>query len=244
MSSHLQRTVLHFCVVTTLMIFSACSSSRALTRSRAENLIQNFPAFASPVTVPLNSDNYIEVEAKSIEEPEDEVKERAVPKFYERYPVMAVLKQLGLISETIKAVQKPWRPSFIGPALLTWTFNVEPYVTDHAKEMAAKEGLTERQALALYRRKVVEVTGVTKITDNKAEVQYTWKAVPTRLGQTFDANGPFVRTLSEEQQKALRRSMDPFDGIRGPVVRDYNEVMKGTANFQLFDDGWRLVSHP
>lgn len=226
------------------MILTACSSSRELTRSLAQTLIQESPTFTNPVSVPLNSDNYIDVEAKSMDEPENEVRERAVPKFYDRYPVMAVLKQMGLISERISAVQKPWRPAFIGPALLTWTFNVEPYVTDHAKEMAAKEGLTEQQALALYRRKIVEVTGITKITDNKAEVQYFWKAVPTRLGQTFDTNGPFVTTLPAEQQKALQRSMDPFGGIRGPVARDYNEVMKGTANFQLFDDGWRLVSQP
>lgn len=244
MSSHFRRTVRCFYVITTLMILTACSGSRELTRSRAQNLIQDSPTFASPVTVPLNSDNYIEVEAKSIEEPENEVKERAFPKFYERYPVMAVLKQMGLISETIKAVEKPWRPAFIGPTLLTWRFNVEPHVTDHAKEMAAKEGLAEQQALALYRRKIVEVTGVTKITDNKAEAQYSWKAVPTRLGQTFDTNGPFVATLPVEQQKALQRSMDPFGGVRGPVARDYNEVMKGTANFQLFDDGWRFVGQP
>jgi hypothetical protein len=244
MSTHFQRSVLQCYVVTTLMILAACSGSRELTRSRAQNLIQDAPAFANPVAVALNSDNYVEVEAKSVEEPENEVQKRAIPKFYERYPVMAILKQMGLISETISAVQKPWRPAFIGPTLLTWRFNVEPHVTDHAKELAAKEGLTEQQALALYRRKIVELTGVTKITDNKAEAQYSWKAVPTRLGQTFDANGPFVATLPAEQQKALRRSMDTFGGIRGPIARDYNEVIKGTANFQLFDDGWRLVSQP
>jgi hypothetical protein len=102
-------------------------------------------------------------------------------------------------------------------------------------------GSSGREGLPLYRRKIVEITGISKSVNNKAEVQYTWKAVPTELGQTFDANGSFFKGLTPDQQGKLRQPVGLF-GVRGSVVRDYNEVFKGTAGLQLFDDGWRLVN--
>jgi hypothetical protein len=182
------------------------------------------------------------VQAKFFDEPETDVQVRAVPIFYDRYPVMSVLKQMGLINEKLTATQKPWRPSFVGPTFLSWRFKVDPYLTDKGKDFVNRErGSSGGEGLPLYRRQIVQITGITKSADGKAEVQYSWKAIPTELGQTFDANGSFLKSLPAKQQEKLRRPVGLF-GVNGSVVRNYDDAFQGKVNFQLFDDGWRVVS--
>lgn len=71
--------------------------------------------------------------------------------------------------------------------------------------MKPEQGSGQIEGLPLYRRKLVGITGISKFANNKAEVQYTWKAVPTELGETFDINGPFFKSLTPDQQAKLRQ---------------------------------------
>jgi len=55
----------------------------------------------------------------------------------------------------------------------------------------------------LAERKVVEVTQVTMIKPHLAQVSYTWKWVPNRLGQEFDASGSSVKSFTTWDRSTL-----------------------------------------
>lgn len=58
----------------------------------------------------------------------------------------------------------------------------------------------------LAERKLVEVNKVTMIKPHLAQVDYTWKWVPNRLGQEFDASGSLVKSFSTWDRSTLIKS--------------------------------------
>jgi hypothetical protein len=58
----------------------------------------------------------------------------------------------------------------------------------------------------LAERKLVEVNKVTMLKPHIAQVDYTWKWVPNRLGQEFDASGSTVKSFSTWGRSTLIKS--------------------------------------
>ena len=52
---------------------------------------------------------------------------------------------------------------------------------------------TVTYVVPLAERKLVDVNKVTMIKPHLAQVEYTWKWTPNRLGQEFDASGSVVK---------------------------------------------------
>ncbi|MDR3746608.1 MAG: hypothetical protein P4M04_00365 [Acidobacteriota bacterium] len=65
---------------------------------------------------------------------------------------------------------------------------------------------TTSYRVPLAERKVVEVTEVKMLKPHLAQVSYTWKWVPNRLGQEFDASGSSVKSFTTWDRSTLIKS--------------------------------------
>jgi hypothetical protein len=70
------------------------------------------------------------------------------------------------------------------------------------KAVPAKDGTTS-YTLPLASRKFVSVGNVTKLTQEKFQVQYTWEWQTTKAGELFDINGKYVQRLSTYERSLL-----------------------------------------
>lgn len=215
------------------MQLSACGAlnSKEMTRDRARKLIESDKSFTQPYVIRLESAEKYLVSAKSADEEPPDL--RAIEEFGEDYPLTAALRLLGLVEVKATAIKRPESAPY--GRVTGWYYRLESRLTEKGEQLAegAKDGLP------LYRREVVEVTGVTAGQSNSAVAEFKWKRVPTRAGEALEAEGPTFKSLPAEIQQNLRRSISKF-GNALPV--SYKLVQNGRAEFRLYDDGWRVIS--
>jgi hypothetical protein len=219
----------------------AAVNPKTLTRERARSAIQNSKSFSSPAVIALESSDNVLVEATSLDEPEPTAK--AIQYFYEDRPALALLAHLGLISARATVRKRP-EPNFRGKPF-PWHFSVTTELTAEGKRMAAEAGATGKpEGIPTFRREVIEVTALTAPQGGRAQADFTWKRVPTRVGEALDPGRDAHKALPVELQQALgkRRGMPGTAFYSGGLLQSYDEVRKGIADLQLFDDGWRVVA--
>jgi hypothetical protein len=108
---------------------------------------------------------------------------------------------------------------------------------------------TQLLTLPLATRELGEVTGVTG-SDREAQVEFRYKWKPTELGSALIDNGSVYTKLSSDQQDSLKtiiqkRSANLWKGA--PLELPITDVavsvgVNGSARFQKYDDGWRLMT--
>jgi hypothetical protein len=219
----------------------AAMNPKTLTRERARSAIQNAKAFSSPTVIELEGSDNVLVEASALDEPEPT--ERAIQYFYEDRPALALMRHLGLV-EARATVRKRPEPGF-RDKLLSWYFSVRTELTAEGKRLAAEAGAGGKpEGVPVFRREVVEVTALTEPQGGRAQADFTWKRVPTKAGEALDPKRDAHKALPVELQQALgkRRGMPGTAFSSGGVFQTYDEVRKGVADLQLFDDGWRVVA--
>ena len=91
----------------------------------------------------------------------------------------------------------------------------------------------------MFRKEVVEVTGITKIDEGNAQVEFTWKAVPTPLGEAFDPTSATFKGLPADLQQVITQPRG-FSGKK--LAQSYGKARRSTALLKLYDDGWRVVA--
>lgn len=216
-------------LVPAFMIFftASCAGSRELTRERAAEMIANSGDFRAHVALPLKKEVDLIMRAEA-EESESEARARAVETYYQANPQMDVLRQLGLTN--VRAVLRKRPEENYG----TWPFDIEPFLTEKGEKTTAGEQ-DDRSApsVPLARREFVKVTGITKAGDVLARVQYAWRESPTEAGRAFVPGNPEYERLPASLRQALEQRNQ---------TKDYGKTKRGTAVFQLFDDGWRLLA--
>ena len=212
------------------MLASGCAGSRELSRSRALALLKESKDFRSPVSLGLTNDKDSPIEAQSLDEPSVTAQARIIERYLKDHPQMAMFHHLGLVEVRATVVQTPVADH------LWWKFDVMPVLTEKGKALAAREGAPD-QSVPISRKEVVEVTGIRKVTEGSAEVEFTWKEVPTEAGEVFDPQSAAYQSLPAALQDAITK-------LRGMMGRDatrkYGEIYTATASFQLYDDGWRV----
>ncbi len=86
----------------------------------------------------------------------------------------------------------------------------------------------------------VEVTGIST-RGNAADVKFIWRWMPNEIGKSLVIGSPEFNALPDDLQSKIRQPPRvPMPGLAGPnagIV--FGGVRPGTANFQLYDDGWR-----
>lgn len=233
------RRILSLLVLTVICLVAplqgcAALNSKELTRSRALALLREYKEFKTPKVLPLRDVEKFNVPALS--EDEDPIPyERAVENYFENYPDMGVLRELGLIEA--EATLKD-RPQML-PAtrrLLGWRFSIDARLTAKGREAAKAAGGTGEDLLPLFNKEVLEVTGLTKESEDRARAEFTWRAVPTSVGEAFDPTGKTFRGLSEK----LRQKVSQPTILGDSLKLEFGEAKKAAAHFQLYDDGWRV----
>jgi hypothetical protein len=248
------RLLLISCIIT---LCSNCAQSKDLNRSRASALISNSKEFKEPAAILLR-DNYGEVStpAQSEDEEESVAQPRAVEAFLDNHPALAVLQYLGLIEVTAQLTQKPKvikapeirveRPdnttarSPLGrDSLAPWKFTIRANLTEKGKKSAGSGG----QTIPLFTKQVIEVTGIITTQNGGAQAEFTWRAVPTAVGEAFDPTSAKYKNLPPKLQQGLRK---PTGLLQKTPLADTTEIntaiRKGISYFQRYDDGWRLIS--
>ncbi|HEX8145286.1 MAG TPA: hypothetical protein VF553_22150 [Pyrinomonadaceae bacterium] len=239
-----------------ILLTSNCAQSQDLTRSRASNLISQAKEFKEPAAVALK-DEYenVSVPAQSDDEDESVAQPRAVEAFLGNHPALAILQHMGLIEITAQVIQKPKTikaPEFkverpdgstartpLGKdSLAPWKFLIRVNLTEKGKKEAGSDGRT----IPLFTKRVIEVTGIIKTQNGGAQAEFTWRAIPTSVGEAFDPTSAAYKSLPPKLQQGLKQ---PIGLLQRTPLADTSEIntaiRKAIAYFQRYDNGWRLV---
>lgn len=85
---------------------------------------------------------------------------------------------------------------------------------------------TTSYTVPLATRQLVSIDKVTMLKPHVAQVAYTWKWVPNRLGQEFDASGSLVKSFSSWDRTTLIKSYG-VDFYSGDPTRSSIVLMEG-----------------
>ncbi|HEX8456374.1 MAG TPA: hypothetical protein VF656_03550 [Pyrinomonadaceae bacterium] len=235
----MQRILLIFSALTTVCLVAllpGCSaqSSKELTRSRALDLLRAHKEFKTPKVLPLRDVNKFNIPA--LAEDEDPVPyDRAIATFFENYPDMGVLRELGLVEADATLTDRPQAQPRTD-TLLGWRFSVDVRLTAKGREAVQAGGGTGDEAIPLLKKEILEVSGVTKESENRARSDFTWRPVPTPVGEAFDPTSSAFKSLPEK----LRQKVSQPTIFGNSLKLEFGKVRKAVAYFQLYDDGWRV----
>lgn len=211
----------------------AALNPKELTRSRAHAILREHGMFKKPAVLPISEAEKFPVPAVSAVEPEP--KDRALEQFFEDRPEMGVLRHLGLVEATATAVERPKVLPYTG-RLTMWTFKITPRLTAKGKKAVSVAGGEGEDSVPALRREIIEVTGLKKEGEGRAEVEFTWKSVPTAAGEAFDPTSATFKTLPPQLQQKITH----VNILGNSLKMEFGKVRKATAYFQLYDDGWRV----
>jgi hypothetical protein len=235
-----RRFTLVLMIAAVLALSPGCSA-QGLDRSGAKKLIEESEKFKAPVVVALKVEDDVRLFPQSPDETEEAVRKRALQNYLSSSPTFAVLRHLGYV-EVDATVVRPYEEKNVRgfPVKSPWVLKIEPVLTEKGKSMAVSQGLPGGNAVALARREVVEVTGVRERA-GQAAADFTWKTVPTEAGKALDPTSDIFNGLPQELRDALTKSrgVGPFGR---DATQDWSRINKATADFQKYDDGWRLTS--
>ena len=224
-------------VICLVALLSGCAAlnSKELTRSRALNLLRAHKEFKTPKVLPLRDVGKFNVPALS-EDEEPVPYERAITTFFDNYPDMGVLRELGLVEAETTLTDRPQALAATG-ALLGWRFSVDVRLTGKGKQAVEAAGGASEDSVPLLRREVLEVSGVTKLSNTSAQADFTWKSVPTPIGEAFDPTSEAFKGLPEKLQRKIIQPTIHGDSLK----LEFGKTRKAVSNFQLYGDGWRVT---
>jgi hypothetical protein len=194
-----------------VLLSSGCAEAKELTRSRALSLLKNSKQFTEPATIKVINQKNIPVPAKSEDDPEPEAQAYAIELFYGDHPTMAVLQNLGLVDVKATLMKKPVKVEhpipFAKPIINIdpWQFSVTAALTEKGRELNrdADSSYKEDQSIVLYRKELIEVTGITNGGENRAQAEFTWRAIPTVVGEAFDTHSKTYQSLPPNLQELV-----------------------------------------
>lgn len=97
-------------------------------------------------------------------------------------------------------------------------------------------------AVPVAHAELVEITGIST-SGNAADAKLTWQWVTNEVGKALVIDSPEFKALPGDLQTKIRqppRAATPaFASGNSGIV--FGGVRRGTSNFQLYDDGWRVT---
>lgn len=194
----------------------SCSLSRDLTRERALNLIRSSQAAKAALSIRVSTGKYILGDKYILGFPSAD------------YTVYRALQSLGLLE--IKE-----NPPVANPLNMTQMVPSKKgvYLTARGQSRASKntgligtfsqwQGDQVWSFVTAERRNVVAVTGIRTEGKGQAMADFSWKWKLNNIGEALGKAGCL-----------------PNGGKCG-LTRGTNPVQSGSAEFALYDDGWRL----
>jgi hypothetical protein len=240
-SSATDRRLTLLLAITAVLVAAPGCSAQGLGRPGAKRLIEESEKFKAPVVVALKVEDDVRLFPQSPGETEEAVRERALRNYLSNNPTLAALRHLGYVEVDATVVRAYEEKDVRGfPAKSPWVLKIEPTLTGKGKSLAGSQGVPGDKAVVLARREVVEVTGVRE-RPGEAAADFTWKAIPTEAGKAFDPASDVFKGLPQELRDTLTKSRGVGSFGRG-ATQDWSRVNNATAEFQKYDDGWRLTS--
>lgn len=235
-----KTTGLSVILILALCATSSCGSSKRLDRSKASDLIKQSPQFSRPYEVIVRHQrDERHLDPVDPNETRQQGEARAVQEFYNSSPYRAVLRHLGLIEA--KAAYQSTR--MYGEKEGSSLYALDVRLTSQGEQMWHDLNLqVDPASLPLGRREIVDVTGVTGgdgQRERTASAEFTWRWTLTMAGASMTRGTPEFENLPDD----VKRLFD--DDSTRPISRaplELSGTRRGHAQFQLFDDGWRLVS--
>lgn len=214
------------------LLTAVCTSSKSLTRSSAAELIQSSNDFRLPITAHLPGKREWPTEARSLDEPEQEAQGRAVSEYARTSAEVAAFYQMGLINLSATLIEAP------SPTHVWWRFELKPVLTEKGTQEGGVNSQNNRGLeIPIARRELTEVTGIITQKEGAAQVEFTWKLVPTPAGEAFDSSSQTYRDLPEWLQQMIVKAPG---GFGKSAERRYDDIHKEKVLLQLYDDGWRV----
>lgn len=100
----------------------------------------------------------------------------------------------------------------------------------------------DEHAVPVAHSEFVEVTGIST-SGNGADAKFSWQRVPNEIGKALVIDSPEFKALPDDLQDKIRQPLKAvtpaFGGGNYGVV--FGGLRQGIANFQLYDDGWRVT---
>lgn len=222
------------------LICCACSS-KELSRSNAQSMIESSPAFRQAADIQLVDAYYEQMPSGLDKASPDETREQAQQRVLTQQmvwkPQMAAANKLGLA--TLKADFVKEEKAVIQVAA-QWYFKLIARATDKGKALWKDYELPETdESLPVARKEVIGITGITKLGETQAAVEFTYKWIPNELGKTLDPTTEEFKKLPIEIQKDLTGKGSESNQNKS---FDWSGERRGKALFQKYDDGWRLTA--
>jgi len=85
----------------------------------------------------------------------------------------------------------------------------------------------------LATREVGEITKITMVSPSMAQVEYTWKWKPNKVGDLFDASGDALKKFSTWDRATL---------IKSYGADFYHDAQKSTVNIVRGKNGWQIAT--
>lgn len=219
---------------------SACGEAKDLSRAKAQSLINQSSDFKQPATLSLITP--VEREPFGLDkinesEKSEEAKARNLQRFLSYYPQIAVAVHLGLATVDQQLLREEKAVGIQVPA--QWFFSVKARAGEQGRALWKEYGLpASDDSLPLARKELVNITGITSLAENQAQVDFTWKWNPNKTALALQENTDEFKALPLEIQKGL---LGQTEGNRKPQTENWEGERKAKALFQRYDDGWRLI---
>lgn len=234
-------------LLTSLVVFLWGCNSKELSRSKAQSLIEAGNDYKQPFSVPLNQgdivgfkEGLVAIEAAATAPLAEEV---AAKQYLDLYPQIAVANHLGLVETRVK-VKNPERRLNQLDGGAFWHLDEKYLPTDKAKQLWKQYDLPPTEdSVPLAGREIVEITGITKLGEDAAAAQFTWKFVPNEAGKAYDTTTAEFKALPVRLQQLLEGTLPEKQQFRTEnKTMSFARTRQGEAAFRRYDDGWRLES--
>jgi len=231
------------------ILATACSSLGGFSRGKAIEAIEQDKRYPAPTTMTIDVGGRLtNAGGNTGQTSKDDTAEaaavRAKEDFMLRQPQIIVAEQLGYIKlyfEKPRLGGKQMGTPGYRLGLGVWNFHVRAEITDKGKELWQDLKLAENdEALPLAVRQTPEITGIIDERETIKRVEFTYKWMPTELGEAFDPNSSAFAKLPQNLQESLKKIQRNTFGGGSNNIADFNTPRKGVVHFQKFDDGWRI----
>ena len=229
-------------IATSALGTSVSCASKNLDRKQATALIQRAQPFTQPYSMIIRhgSDRRY-LDPVSPDETRVQGEARAVENWRTSFPYRAVLMQMGLVDVRAKYVST----RMYGDREDRSTYDLEIRLTPQGEELWRQMGLqVDPDAVPLGRRKLIAVTGISggDANTSRAAAEFTWQWELTPAGAAMVRDTPEFERLPDEVKNLFESapSFPPSAKVKTPL--SLLGTHQGVANFQKFDDGWRITS--
>src|SRR5205085_7710513 len=118
---------------------------------------------------------------------------------------VAAFYQMGLINLSATLIEAP------SPTHVWWRFELKPVLTEKGEQEGGVNSQNNRGLeIPIARRELTEVTGIITQKEGVAQVEFTWKLVPTPAGEAFDSGSQTYRELPEWLRQMIVKAPGGF----------------------------------